>query len=396
MSLPLASSTLLARIAVEEPVTSHPVAPPLFQTSTFWAETPGCFAAMATQARHPAFYTRYGNPTTRAFEDAVAALEGGEAALATASGMAAIMVAILDVVGRGDHVVAQEVLYGGTVGWLRNLAPYLGIDVTFVDQRDPDAFRSAIRSTTRLLVLETPSNPMMRLTDLRAVTAIARARGVVTLVDNTIASPINQQPLSLGADLVVHSATKYIGGHSDLSAGILVGSAERIKSASDKACLFGATLDPFAAWLALRGLRTLPLRVERHNATAITVARYLSVHPAVAAVHYPGLAQHPEHALARDQMSGFGGVLSFEVGGGLAGGEAVVAGLCHAHRSASFGSFSTLVVHPAAMWAGMMTSEQLAASGLPAGLVRLGVGLEEPSDIIADLQGALNGMPACR
>lgn len=351
---------------------------------------------MATETRHPAFYTRYGNPTTRAFENAFAALEGGEAALATASGMAAIMAAILDVAGKGDHVIAQEVLYGGTIGWLRNLAPHLGIEVTFVDQRDPEAFRCAIRPTTRLLVLETPSNPMMRLTDLRAVTAIARAYGVVTLVDNTIASPINQRPLSLGADLVMHSATKYIGGHSDLSAGILAGSAKRMNSVSDKACLLGATLDPFAAWLALRGLRTLPLRVARHNATALAVARHLAEHPAVTAVHYPGLEQHPDHALAQDQMSGFGGVLSFEVGGGLQGGEAVVAGLRHAHRSASFGSFSTLVVHPAAMWAGMMTPEQLAASGLPTGLVRLGVGLEEPSDIIADLQEALSDIPTRR
>jgi cystathionine beta-lyase/cystathionine gamma-synthase len=387
MSTSPALATLLARIAVEVPVMSHPVAPPLFQTSTFWAEAPEYFAAMATEARHPAFYTRYGNPTTRALEEAIAALEGGEAALATASGMAAITVAIMATVGQGEHVVAQEVLYGGSVGWLRNIAPTLGIEVSFLDQSDPDAFRHAIRPNTRLFVLETPCNPMMRLTDLRAITAIAKAQGVTTLVDNTIASPINQQPLRLGADLVMHSATKYIGGHSDLSAGVLIGSAARIMSAWDKAYLIGATLDPFAAWLALRGLRTLPLRVARHNESALAVAHYLSQHPAVSAVHYPGLPSHPDHGLAHEQMSGFGGVVSFEVSGGLAGGEAVVAGLRHAHRSASFGSFSTLVVHPAAMWAGMMTPDQLAASGLPPGLIRLGV--EEPSDVIADLAEAL-------
>ena len=261
--------------------------------------------------------------------------------------------------------------------------------MTFIDQTDPDAFSRAARPNTRLFILESPCNPMMLLTDLRVVAQIARSAGITTLVDNTIASSINQQPLALGADLVMHSATKYIGGHSDISAGVLVGSRALIDLIWEKAHLLGMTLDPFAAWLGLRGLRTLPLRVARQNATALAVARHLQDHPSVSAVHYPGLESHPQHALACQQMTGFGGVLSFELEGGLDAAEAVVKGLHIAHRSASFGSFSTLVVHPAAMWAGMMSSEQLEASGVPPALIRLGVGFEEPAAIIADLDTAL-------
>ena len=381
--------TFLARAAVEAPAASHPVAPPLYQTATFWSEEAPTFLSMATEPLHAGFYTRYGNPTTRAFEDAVASLEGGEAALGTASGMGAIVAALMTLVSQGEHVVAQRVLYGGTTGLLKNVAPRLGIEVSFVDQSDPEEFRQAVRPTTRMFMLESPSNPMMRLTDLAAVAGIAREHGIATLVDNTIASPINQKPLALGIDLVMHSATKYLGGHSDISAGVLVGSKARIEAVWEKAYILGATLDPFAAWLALRGLRTLPMRVARQNETGLRVARHLAAHARVTTVHYPGLETHPQHNLARRQMTGFGGVLSFEIEGGMAGAETVVAGLKLAHRSASFGSFSTLVVHPAAMWAGMMTAEQLEAAGLPPSLIRLGVGFEDPGAITADLDAAL-------
>lgn len=385
--------TMLAQISAYPLHNSSPISPPIYQTSTFGADEAEAFLGMATEALHPAFYTRYGNPTTRMFEDAVAALEGGEAALATASGMGAIVAAILACVAQGEHIVAQRVLYGGTMGLLKNIAPRLGIDVTFVDQTDPEAFAKAAKPTTRLFLLESPSNPMMRLTDLRAVADIARSRGVATLVDNTIASPINQRPLALGADIVVHSATKYLSGHSDVSAGIVVGSKAAITAIWEKAYILGATLDPFAAWLALRGLRTLPMRVQRHNETAARIAYHLVGHPGIEKVHYPGLVSHPQNALARRQMSGFGGVLSFEVAGGPKAAEAVLAGLRLAHRSASFGSFSTLAVHPAAMWAGMMTAEQLREADLPPGLIRLGVGFEDPDVLIGDLESALASVP---
>ncbi|CUI78787.1 MULTISPECIES: trans-sulfuration enzyme family protein [Achromobacter] len=383
------SYTRLAQAAVSPPESSYPVAPPLYQTASFATDEASVFLDMATRPLHSGFYTRYGNPTTRAFESAVADLEGGECALATASGMGAITAALFAFAARGDHVVAQRVLYGGTTGLLQNIAPQLGIDVTFVDQADVAGFAAAVRPNTRLFMLESPSNPMLRLTDLARLAEIARARGITTLVDNTIASPINQRPLEFGIDLVMHSATKYLCGHGDVSAGVLVGDERRIKAVWEKAYLLGATLDPFAAWLVLRGLRTLPMRVARQNETALKVARHLEAHASVCAVHYPGLESHPQRALAQTQMSGHGGVLSFEVAGGMAQAERVVGALALAHRSASFGSFSTLVVHPAAMWAGMMTPEQLAASGLPPGLIRLGVGFESPAAIIDDLDTAL-------
>jgi len=381
--------TLLAHVETRPPEGSNPISPPIYQTSTFETPDADTFLSMATQPLHAGFYTRYGNPTTRAFEDAVAALEGAESALATASGMGAVVAALLTFVAAGEHVIAQRVMYGGTMGLLKNIAPRLGIEVSFVEQTSTEAFAQAIRPTTRLMMLESPSNPMMRLTDLRAVAALAKSKGITTLVDNTIASPINQRPHALGIDLVMHSATKYLSGHSDLSAGVVAGSTASISAIWEKAYVLGSTLDPFAAWLALRGLRTLPMRVERHNQTAMQVATYLEQHPRVDAVHYPGLPTHPQHALARRQMSGFGGVLSFEVAGGAEAAEAVVAGLRLAHRSASFGSFSTLVVHPSAMWAGMLNAEQLREADLPPSLIRLGVGFESPAALISDLQGAL-------
>ncbi|PXW64551.1 methionine-gamma-lyase [Chelatococcus asaccharovorans] len=389
MTYDLDPSTFLAQIQVQMPTYSNPIAPPIFQTSTFAAEDAQSFANMATEPLHAGFYTRYGNPTTRAFEDAVTALEGGGAGLATASGMAAVVATLLTFVASGEHVVAQRVLYGGTTGFLKNVAPRLGIEVSFVDQIDTAAFLDAVRPMTRLIILESPSNPMMRLTDLAAIADFANRAGIATFVDNTIASPLNQRPISMGVDLVMHSATKYLAGHSDVSAGIVVGSKEKISAIWEKAYILGATLDPFAAWLALRGLRTLPMRIARHNDTAMRVATFLAQHSQVEAVHYPGLPSHAQHDLARRQMTGFGGVLSFEVKGGAVEAEKVVSNLHLAHRSASFGSFSTLVVHPAAMWAGMMSAEQLRDADLPANLIRLGVGFEAPEALIADLDGAL-------
>ncbi len=267
--------TLAARFGTGEGA-ARPVAPPLFQSSTFWSPDAEEFLEMAVEPRHPGFYTRYGNPTVRMFEEAVAQLEGAEAALGFASGMAATTAAIMSLVGQGGHVVAQSALYAGVNGFLRNIAPRFGIAVDFFDQGDLDAFAAVLRPETRLVVLESPSNPLLGITDIRGLAAHAKANSqAVILIDNTIATPINQRPLALGVDLVMHSATKSLGGHADLVGGVLAGSAALIETVWQTGHLMGATLDPFAAWLALRGLRTLAMRVERHNATAQALAERL-------------------------------------------------------------------------------------------------------------------------
>jgi methionine-gamma-lyase len=253
-------------------------------------------------------------------------------------------------------------------------------------------FEAAIRPETKLVIAETPTNPLLDVTDLRAVCGAARGRGVLTLVDNTFATPINQRPIELGADLVVHSATKYLGGHSDLVAGVVAGPSALLDRIWDTSLVLGGTLGPFDAWLLLRGLRTLPLRIERHNATALAVARFLEWHPAVERVNYPGLESHPQHELARRQMSGFGGMLSFEVRGGAAAAERCIAGMTLAARAGSLGGVESLVVHPAAMWAHSMSEERLREAGIQPGLVRFSVGLEGERDLIADLERALAGV----
>jgi methionine-gamma-lyase len=365
------------------------VAPPIYQTATFRAESAEDFAAMATEPRHAHFYTRYGNPTLERSERVIAALEGAEAAMLTSSGMGAITSAVLALVNAGDHVVAQESLYGGTTGFLQNVLQRFGVEVTTVNQTDMRVFEGAMRPNTKLIMLETPTNPLMRLTDLRAVTTFAREHGALTLVDSTIASPVNQQPLALGADIVMHSATKYLGGHSDLSAGALAGSREMIERIWNTGFLLGATLNAFDAWLLLRGLRTLELRVKHQNESALTIAHWLETRPEIESVHYAGLESHPQHDLAVAQMSGFGGVLSFELRGDFETTDAFISKLEFASRSASFGGTSALIVHPAAMWAGMMTPAQLEMSGVKPSLVRYAVGLEDPRDLIADIQRAL-------
>ncbi|HEY8448124.1 MAG TPA: aminotransferase class I/II-fold pyridoxal phosphate-dependent enzyme [Thermomicrobiales bacterium] len=365
------------------------VAPPIHQTSTFAAETDEEFAAMATEPRHPRYYTRYGNPTLARAEAVIAALEGAEAALVAASGMGAIASAVLTLVGQGDHVVAQQNHYMGTSKLLGEFLPRFGVTSTLVDQTDPAAFEAALTPQTKLIIVETPANPTLQLTDLRAVADLARSHGILTLADNTFASPVNQQPLALGIDLVMHSGTKYLGGHHDLIAGVIAGSRSLIERIWDSSIVLGATLGPFDAWLLLRGLRTLPLRVRQHNATAQAIAEFLDRHPAIEAVHYPGLPSHPQHELARRQMSGFGGTLSFAVRGGYEATQRFMRGLRLIKQAVSLGGFETLAVHAAAMWAGTLGEEGARQAGVQPNLVRLSTGLEDPADIINDLDQAL-------
>ena len=370
------------------------IAPPIHQTAPFRASSDEEFAAMAGRPRHARYYTRDGNPTFSRAESIIAALEGAEAALLTSSGMGAISTSVLTLVGQGNHVVAQKTQYMGTAQLLSALLPRFGIAVTLVDQAAPEAFADALTADTKLILVETPANPLLSITDLEGVARLARSRGVVTLCDSTIATPINQTPIHLGIDLVVHSATKFLGGHHDLMAGVVVGSRALVERIWHTAVALGPVPDPFAAWLLLRGLRTLPLRVERQNQTALEVARFLERHPAVARVHYPGLEGHPQHALARRQMpGGFGGLMSFELRGGFAAAQKFIATMRIPSRAVSFGGYESLATQPAAMWEGSIGEAKAVEAGINAGLIRLSIGLEHPLDLIADLDRALGAVP---
>jgi cystathionine beta-lyase/cystathionine gamma-synthase len=368
------------------------VSPPIHQTAPFRASSDDEFAEMSSTPRHPRNYTRDGNPTFTRVEAIIASLEGTETGLLTSSGMGAISTSVLALVGQGDHVIAQRTHYMGTAQLLSTVLPRFGVAVTLVDQTAPAAFANAISDKTRLILVETPANPLLSLTDLARIAELARSRGIVTLCDSTIATPINQTPTRFGIDLVVHSATKFLGGHHDLMAGVVAGPRSLVERIWHCAVTLGPVPDPFAAWLLLRGLRTLPLRVARQNATALKVATLLAEHPKVARVHYPGLASHPQHALARAQMpGGFGGLLSFELRGGFESAQAFIKSMKVPARAVSFGGFESLATQPAAMWAGSIGAEKAEEAGIPLGIIRFSVGLEHPDDLVDDLEHALAG-----
>jgi methionine-gamma-lyase len=333
-------------------------------------------------------YTRYGNPTLAIAEAKLAALEGAEAAIVTASGMAAISSALFAVLQSGDELIATRQLYGGAYRLLRDLLPSLGIAVRFVEP-SLEGVDSLVNERTRALYIETPTNPTLRLVDLRKAAAVGRRHDIVTLVDNTFATPVLQKPIALGFDLVVHSATKYLGGHSDLIAGVAVGSEKWIARVRERVIYLGGSMDPGAAYLLIRGLKTLEIRVQRQCATALAVARFLEGHPKVARVHYPGLASHPSHNLARRQMSAYGGMLAFDLKGGLAAARR----FCDRARifllAASLGGVESLIVLPQFTSHYNMSAQELAAAGVAPGTVRVSVGLEDAADLISDLKQAL-------
>lgn len=387
-----AQKRALATRVVHHPKVSAPLEPistPIYQTSTFRADETGALAALAATPQATTFYSRYGNPTIDVWERLMADLEGGERCLGFASGMAAVSTVLLGLLEPGSHVVAGTSLYTATTMMLGNELPKTGIAVDFVDSRDPESFVAAIRPATKMFYIESPSNPLMLLADIAAVCRIAKAHGLRTVVDNTFATPCNQRPLAMGADVVIHSATKYLGGHSDVLGGCVVTNSETAERLWHTRTLLGGCLDPFAAWLLLRGAKTLALRVERQNANALAVAKVLENHPAVARVYYPGLASHPQHDLACRQMSGFGGMLSFELAGGRAAGERFVSSTQVALLAVSLGGVETLVEHPASMSHALLSEEELAQAGIPPGLIRMSVGIEDATDLLDDVQKAL-------
>jgi methionine-gamma-lyase len=348
-------------------------------------------AELAVATAPEAYYTRWGNPTLRDLEDALADLEGGDGALVTGSGMGAIASAILASVDAGNHVVAGASLYAATTEIFTRLLPRFGVTTTFVNPRQRGAWKEAVRPETRLVYIETPANPTMMITDIREAVDAAKAVGATTLADNTFASPINQRPLELGVDGVLHSATKYLGGHSDVVAGALVTAKRRL---FDRIWftykMLGPALGPFEAFLVRRGLKTLPLRMQAQGASAQTLAEFLeSQRAAVRVVHYPGLPSFSQHALARKQMSGFGAMLSFELKGGHRAGQRFVESVQVATLAVSLGGTETLVQHPASMTHGPLTEDERRMSGVTEGLVRVSVGLEDPEDLIEDFGRAI-------
>jgi len=374
-----------------QPHEAAPVAPPIYQTSTFQMRTPEEGAAMATEVAPAMLYGRLGTPNTKQVEAMIAQLEGAQAALAVGSGMAAVTIALMANLRAGDHVVAQLTHYTATLSQLTTTLPRYGIAVTQVDQADVEAFAGAIRPNTRVVYTESPTNPTLDLTDLRATARIAHAAGALAITDNTFASSYNQRPLDLGYDIVIHSATKYLNGHSDVTAGVILSTPERIAAMWDYLRQYGPVLHPFDAWLLQRGLRTYPLRMERHNQNALAVARFLEGHPAVARVYYPGLPSHPQHELARQQMTGgYGGMVAFEVKGGFETAYRLVSRTEVCVLAVSLGAVETLITHPASMVHSFQSPAERDAAGIAAGLIRLSVGIERAEDIMDDLDRALS------
>ncbi|WP_405139350.1 aminotransferase class I/II-fold pyridoxal phosphate-dependent enzyme [Sphaerisporangium sp. NBC_01403] len=369
---------------------STPIATPLYQTSGFVFDDPAVFADGMGRPDGAFVYGRLSNPTVRALEEAVADLEGGVAAVAAGSGMGAINCVLLGLLKPGDHLIAQSALYGGTAATIADLADRFGISVTYVPEDDPSAVRAAVRPETKLLYLETIANPMTQVADLPGMCAAAREAGLVSVVDNTFASPVLCRPLEHGADIVVHSTTKYLSGHSDVIGGIVVFADDalyrKVWSFSTK---LGATPDPFAAWLTLRGMQTLSLRMARHCDNTRLLATRLAEHPAVAAVHWPGLPGHPSYELAAKLLPDFGGVFSFDLNGGRAAGERFMSSVRLALLAPSLGGVETLILHPATTSHRTLTAEELGRSGIGEGTVRVSVGIEHPEDLWADFVQAI-------
>jgi cystathionine beta-lyase/cystathionine gamma-synthase len=368
------------------------LAPVMWATSTFVAGSVDEGRAMATSTSATTFYSRYGNPTVNAFEEAIAELEGAEGARAFSSGMGAVAAVVLGLCSKGDHIVSQHQIYAGTQMLLQSVCPRFGIDVTLVDGTDPEAWEAAVRpGRTMVLLAETPANPRLDLVDLDRLGAIA---GPMKVVDSTFATPLGQRPLDHGVDLVVHSATKAIGGHNDVSLGVVAGSRELLDWIWGFAVLQGANASAFDAVGGLRGLRTLGVRLRQQTATAERLAQVLEDDERVAEVRHPSLASHPQHDLAQRQMRLSGGLLTFDLAGGLDAGRRFVESTRLCQLATSLGGPETLVTHPASTTHVNLLPDELAAAGITGGTVRMSIGLEDTEDLVADVRQALDAASA--
>lgn len=367
-----------------------PLSTPIYQTSTFVFDSVEQGAERFAGESQGHIYSRLGNPTVDELEARMALLEQTEAAAAFGSGMGAVSAAVLGLLKQGDHLITSHRLYGCTFALFNHQLPAFGIEVSFVDLSDVDAVRAAVRPNTKVIYGETPINPCLSVVNLDAIAAIAKTHNLVSIIDNTFMSPVLQQPAKHGIDIVLHSATKFLNGHGDVVAGILCGPKElidHIKMTTRKD--MGAIISPHDAWLIIRGLKTLHLRVERHNQNALALANYLQAHPAIDKVDYPGLPGHPGHALIGSQMHGGGGVLAFVLKGSFDQAVTFMNQLQMCKRAVSLGDAETLIQHPASMTHSTYEPEELAAAGIPRTLIRLAAGLEHVDDIIADIEQAL-------
>lgn len=379
----------------EEFNTTKSVVTPIFQTSTYFAgEDLDQYIKAAAELKNPEFYHRHGNPTNSQVAKILASLEKTEDALVLATGMAALSTAILAVVKSGDHIVAQNAHYSGTNLFFKEFLKDYGVTITHVDQSCNQAFEDAVQENTKLIYIETPSNPNLDITDLAYIGKLGKERGIVTMVDNTFSSPINQTPSDFGIDVIIHSATKYLGGHSDLTAGAICGSTEYITKVWRRSLVLGASLSPFDSWLLLRGLKTLSLRVNQINSNALALAQWLEKNNAIKKVAYAGLESHPQHELAKSQMNGYTGMLCIEVKGDseeeeFKNAQTILNNLQIFANAASLGGVESLVVHPASMWGSHHSKEQKQISGITRGMLRISVGIEHIDDIIADWEQSI-------
>jgi cystathionine beta-lyase/cystathionine gamma-synthase len=371
---------------------AEPLTTPIYETTTFLFDSAEDVRAYNEGRSKRFLYSRYGNPTVTAVEKTIAALEGTDSAMLFSSGMAATSTALLALLSSGDEIVCSAAVYGGTLHLLADLFPHYGIRARFAsleDLRDPGKL---LTDRTRVLWFESPINPTLRCVDVGAIGQACRARGVTSIIDNTFASPVNQQPIRMGVDLVMHSVTKYLNGHSDVTAGAIAGPAKLLAPVDKARRMIGTVLDPHAAYAIGRGLKTLSVRVERHNANALTVARWLEEQKGsrITEVYYPGLASHPDHALAKKQMCGFGGMICIDVGGGQPRAERFFDRLKVFRRAASLGGVESLCSLPVLTSQWGHSDAQLAEAGVTRGMARLSVGLEDPQDLIEDLDQALH------
>jgi cystathionine beta-lyase/cystathionine gamma-synthase len=363
-----------------------PLSTPIYQTSTFEVTD----SQRQVEVTHTdMFYTRYGNPTHTVAESAIAELEGTDAALLFASGMCAVTTTVLGLLKSGDHIVAQRDIYGGVTKFFTQWLPKLGIEVTLVDTNDYEQHVRAIRANTKMLYLESPTNPVALVIDLKKVAGIAKKHNLISMIDSTFATPINQRPAEYGIDLVMHSGTKYFGGHSDLIAGIVAGRQDLIDQIHETRTTLGGSMDPHAAWLLLRGIKTLAVRVQRQNENALKIAQFLAQHPKVRRVFYPFLEGNPQRALAMEQMSGGGGVLSFEVDGTGDDARRLAEALRLFTLAASLGGVDSLVTIPVLTSHAMISAEERRKMGVTEQMIRLSVGIESADDLIADVDRGL-------